>query len=1116
MNKKSVAVTWGSTTFTYNGKAQGPTASATSGVSGETIKVTRTTETNVGTYTSTASISSVSGGRGKASNYTLTGNTKQFTIARAKTATASAANKTYNGATQTGVTGSQVTWSGTQSAIDAGTYTAIATPTSNYAWSDGTTGAREITWKINAKEVSVTWGETTSFVYNGSAQAPSASANSGVTGETLNITRTTEINAGSYTSTAKLESVTGGQARTSNYTLTNTTRVYSITRSKTATTAFSNKTYNGTEQTGVSGNNVSWSGTQSAIDAGTYTAIATPTSNYAWSDGTTGAREITWKINAKEVSVTWGETTSFVYNGSAQAPSASANSGVTGETLNITRTTEINAGSYTSTAKLESVTGGQARTSNYTLTNTTRAYTINKKASNVSSSSYSGNYDGASHTITLTVSEPTSGYTIYYSTSTSLTSSNYTSGTTIKPTRSDYGTTTVYWYVHITNGNYTDASGSNTITIKDSIAPTVTYNPNGGNSFTVASNGNATIKTTITVTDSGGSGLNTNSLQYAWSNSATSAPSDGWTSFSSGETVSKTDCGVGSYYAWVKAKDNANNETTQVSNAFVVSNPTVTITTNPANRTVLVDNNATFTVAATGTGVLSYQWYYNTTNSTSGATEISGATGKSYTIKGTTSVDNRYYYCVVTSKIGSTTTTATSSRALLRVLTLSITRQPTNQTAVNGNTFTFSISASASSGAQITYQWYYSANSSSASNWKEASKTTTYSGTADSGLNGRYIYCEVTATLNGVSTSVNSNIVRLTTQTANFSTNNSNKITYYNTLLDAVNGATSNGGDTGGGTIKVERSNSDSSIVSTNKILNIDTNGCTLTTYYGVVSTAGKITVKGSGTIISNHADGAIWRGTGSGSFATSGSPILKSNATVIMLKANSTGSISLAGGYVSGAGRAAISTETNSTGAVTISNTWVFTEVKDKSAINIAGNGNVTINNNSRIGNGAKNANGIDGNRTSNPTIFLNGSTATLTVNSAHVYAGPYAGPAIHRNGKAGKIDIQGNSNIFATNSAGDFAISLNVANCYIVVNTSGYIRATGNYAVSSGNYAVKYSWEKGKFGCKGQYMVRMGGRTGLYYDKKHTQMTFHYMTAYNTLNNNYIIRTTLYSREL
>ena len=41
-------------------------------------------------------------------------------------------------------------------------------------------------------------GETTSFVYNGSAQAPTASATSGVNGETINVTRTTGTNVGLY------------------------------------------------------------------------------------------------------------------------------------------------------------------------------------------------------------------------------------------------------------------------------------------------------------------------------------------------------------------------------------------------------------------------------------------------------------------------------------------------------------------------------------------------------------------------------------------------------------------------------------------------------------------------------------------------------------------------------------------------------------------------------------------------------------------------------------------------------------------------------------------------------------------------------------------------------
>lgn len=66
INKKSVAVSWGdTTTFTYNGSAQAPTAGVTTGISAETMTLTRTTGTDVGSYTSTASCSSVSGGRAK-------------------------------------------------------------------------------------------------------------------------------------------------------------------------------------------------------------------------------------------------------------------------------------------------------------------------------------------------------------------------------------------------------------------------------------------------------------------------------------------------------------------------------------------------------------------------------------------------------------------------------------------------------------------------------------------------------------------------------------------------------------------------------------------------------------------------------------------------------------------------------------------------------------------------------------------------------------------------------------------------------------------------------------------------------------------------------------------
>ena len=238
MNAKPVAVTWGTTTFTYNGRAQAPSASATTGVTGETMAVTRTTGTNAGSYTSTASCSSVTGGRAKCSNYTLTGNTKAFSIERASmTAPSSPSDKNYTGKEQvsgiTCPTGS--TAGGTQKATNAGTYKQTCTPDGNHKWSDGTTTAKSITWTINPKSVAVTWGTTTIFTYNGKAQGPSASISTGISTESIILGITAETNAGSYTSTAScggVNTVLGISGKCSNYTLTGTTKAYTINKQK--------------------------------------------------------------------------------------------------------------------------------------------------------------------------------------------------------------------------------------------------------------------------------------------------------------------------------------------------------------------------------------------------------------------------------------------------------------------------------------------------------------------------------------------------------------------------------------------------------------------------------------------------------------------------------------------------------------------------------------------------------------------------------------------------------------------------------------------------------------------------------------------------------------------
>jgi hypothetical protein len=81
------------------------------------------------------------------------------------------------------------------------------------------------------------------------------------------------------------------------------------------------------------------------------------------------------------------------------------------------------------------------------------------------------------------------------------------------------------------------------------------------------------------------------------------------------------------------------------------------ITQQPANQTVAVDQTATFTVGASGTSPLSYQWRKNGSN-------ISGATGSSYTTPPVSSSDDgSTYSCVVTNSYGS----ATSNSAILTV-----------------------------------------------------------------------------------------------------------------------------------------------------------------------------------------------------------------------------------------------------------------------------------------------------------------------------------------------------------------------------------------------------------------------------------------------------------------
>ncbi len=118
------------------------------------------------------------------------------------------------------------------------------------------------------------------------------------------------------------------------------------------------------------------------------------------------------------------------------------------------------------------------------------------------------------------------------------------------------------------------------------------------------------------------------------------------------------------------------------------------ISTPPTNQTVAVGNTATFSIVASGTSPLSYQWQKNNS-------DISGATSATYITPATTMGDSgSTYRCRVTNTFGNVTS---SSAVLHVVIPPSVNTHPSNQTVAVGASASFSVSAAGST--PLTYQW---------------------------------------------------------------------------------------------------------------------------------------------------------------------------------------------------------------------------------------------------------------------------------------------------------------------------------------------------------------------------------------------------------------------------
>ena len=149
-----------------------------------------------------------------------------------------------------------------------------------------------------------------------------------------------------------------------------------------------------------------------------------------------------------------------------------------------------------------------------------------------------------------------------------------------------------------------------------------------------------------------------------------------------------------------------------------------TITTQPTAQTVTAGQSATFSVTATGTS-LNYQWK-------KGGKDITGANAATYNTPVTVSGDNGAVFTVEVSN-STGTVTVTSNSATLTVTAAAvvptITTQPAAQSVTEGQTASFSVTAT---GSGLTYQW--KKNDSDISGATSSTYTTPATTNADIGV----------------------------------------------------------------------------------------------------------------------------------------------------------------------------------------------------------------------------------------------------------------------------------------------------------------------------------------------------------------------------------------------
>ena len=236
---------------------------------------------------------------------------------------------TYNGQTQsptlTGYDADKMVLSGDTSGTNAGSYTAVVTPTAQYKWADGSTEAKDIQWSIDKATPSITFDpesvsldtSTTSqevaVGYTGDGVLSAQSNNSGVATVSLsgNMLTVDGVDTGSTT-------ITVSASEGTNYTAVSASLSVAVQFAiiiPVVPTQSGSLTYKPYTLQTVSWNNydpdqLTIGGSVKGTNAGTYTATFTPKPGYQWWDGSTEAKNATWTIGRAPIVVSFSPRSS--------------------------------------------------------------------------------------------------------------------------------------------------------------------------------------------------------------------------------------------------------------------------------------------------------------------------------------------------------------------------------------------------------------------------------------------------------------------------------------------------------------------------------------------------------------------------------------------------------------------------------------------------------------------------------------------------------------------------------------------------------------------------------------------------------------------------------------